>query len=79
MGTQRPTQAVAVRSDARVVRACGSGNAAPPAPGAPGLGGATRRALLAFVSAPQVLLDNGVGGAGADEGQARVNRFAVAS
>jgi hypothetical protein len=27
-----------------------------------------RRALLAFVSAPQVLLDSGVGGAGVDEG-----------
>jgi hypothetical protein len=36
-----------------------------------------RRALLAFVSAPQVLLDSGVGGAGVDEGQARVNRFVV--
>jgi hypothetical protein len=36
-----------------------------------------RRALLAFVTAPQVLLDSGVGGAGADEGQARVNRFVV--
>jgi hypothetical protein len=32
---------------------------------------------LAFVSAPQVLLDSGVGGAGVDEGQARVNRFVV--
>jgi hypothetical protein len=29
------------------------------------------------VSAPQVLLDSGVGGAGVDEGQARVNIFVV--
>jgi hypothetical protein len=40
-----------------------------------GLDEVARRALLAFVSAPQVLLDSGVGGAGVDEGQARVNRF----
>jgi hypothetical protein len=33
--------------------------------------------LLAFVSAPQLLLDSGVGGAGVDEGQARVHRFVV--
>jgi hypothetical protein len=38
---------------------------------------ARRALLLAPVSAPQVLLDSGVGGAGADEGQARVNRFVV--
>jgi hypothetical protein len=38
-----------------------------------GLDEAARRALLAFVSAPQVLLDSGVGGAGVDEVQARVN------
>ena len=42
-----------------------------------GLDEVARRALLAFVSAPQVLLDSGVGGAGVDEGQARVNRFVV--
>jgi hypothetical protein len=42
-----------------------------------GLEEVARRALLAFVSAPQVLLDSGVGGAGVDEGQARVNRFVV--
>jgi hypothetical protein len=42
-----------------------------------GLDGVARRALLAFVSASQVLLDSGVGGAGADEGQARVNRFVI--
>jgi hypothetical protein len=40
-----------------------------------GLDEVARRALLAFVSAPQVLLDSGVGGAGVDEGQARANRF----
>jgi hypothetical protein len=41
-----------------------------------GLDEVARRALsLAFVSEPQVLLDSGVGGAGVDEGQARVNRF----
>jgi hypothetical protein len=34
-------------------------------------------ALLALVGAPQVLLDIGVGGAGADKGQARVNRPVV--
>jgi hypothetical protein len=39
-----------------------------------GLDKVARRALLAFVSAPQVLLDSGVGGAGAYEGQARVIR-----
>jgi hypothetical protein len=32
-----------------------------------GLDGVARRAVLAFVSAPQVLLDSGVGGAGVDE------------
>jgi hypothetical protein len=42
-----------------------------------GLDGVARRALLAFVSTPQALLDSGVGGAGVDEGQARVNRFVV--
>jgi hypothetical protein len=42
-----------------------------------GLDEVARRALLALVGAPQVLLDSGVGGAGVDEGQARVNRFAV--
>ena len=40
-----------------------------------GLDEVARRALLAFVSAPQVLLDSGVGGAGVDEGQARTNAF----
>jgi hypothetical protein len=34
-----------------------------------GLDEVARRALLAFVSAPQVLLDSGVGGAGVDEAQ----------
>jgi hypothetical protein len=33
--------------------------------------------LLALVGAPQILLDSCVGGAGVDEGQARVNRFVV--
>jgi hypothetical protein len=43
-----------------------------------GLDEVARRALLAFVNAPQVFLDSGVGGAGvADEGQARVNRSVV--
>jgi hypothetical protein len=42
-----------------------------------GLDEVARRALLAFVSAPQVLLDSGVGGAGVDEGQARVDRSVV--
>jgi hypothetical protein len=32
-----------------------------------GLDEVTRRALLAFVSAPQILLDSCVGGAGVDE------------
>jgi hypothetical protein len=64
-----------VRKAARVVR----GGAHPPPwrTEGEGLDGVARRALLAFVSAPQVLLDSGVGGAGVDEGQARVNRFAV--
>jgi hypothetical protein len=42
-----------------------------------GLDEIARRALLALVGAPQVLLDSCVGGAGADKGQARVNRFVV--
>jgi hypothetical protein len=43
-----------------------------------GLDEVARRALLAFVSAPQaVRFDSGVGGARVDEGQARVNRFVV--
>jgi hypothetical protein len=42
-----------------------------------GLDEVARRALLALVGAPQILLDSCVGGAGVDEGQARVNRFVV--
>jgi hypothetical protein len=34
-----------------------------------------RRALLALVGAPSVIFNSCVGGAGVDEGQARVNRF----
>jgi hypothetical protein len=59
-----------LRKAARVVR----GGARPPHPWrteCEGLDEVTRRALLAFVSAPQVLLDSGVGGAGvADERRA---------
>jgi hypothetical protein len=42
-----------------------------------GLDEVARRALLEFISAPQVFLDSGVGGAGADEGQAHVNRSEI--
>jgi hypothetical protein len=42
-----------------------------------GLGEVARRTLLALVSAPQILLDSCVGGAGVDEEQARVNRSVV--
>jgi hypothetical protein len=43
-----------------------------------GLDKAARCALLAVVGASRVLLNSCVGGAGVDEGQARVNRFVLA-
>jgi hypothetical protein len=52
----------------------------PPAPGAPKVNwtGRGRSSLLALlVGAPQFFLESGVGGAGVDKGQARVNRFVV--
>ena len=57
-----------LRKAARVVR--GGARPHPWRTEGEGLDEVARRALLAFVSAPQVLLDSGVGGAGVDEGQA---------
>jgi hypothetical protein len=74
-----------LRKTARAVR--GGARPPPPAPGAPKAKDWTRclcaarsrswRSSWSLVGAPQVFLDSGVGGAGVDEGQARVNRFVV--